>query len=78
MKTFIDHKFEIGQKVFFLNKEHRCETGTVKYLNPNVYKDYTTLWYNLEEHLYPMREDELYASEADLKNYIFNGTLDIV
>ena len=78
METIIKHKYTIGQRVYFLDKNHRCVSDTIKSISPFIYKDYVTVWYQMEETLLPLRDDELFATEADLKNHIFNGTLDIV
>jgi len=77
MKSFIDHKFVVGQKVFYLNKQCKCASFTVKQISINMYEDHNTVWYYGEDMYESHREDTLFATEADVKDWVFNGTLDV-
>lgn len=75
MKTTIEHQFKLGDVVFFLDKEHRCQRTTVKSISAHVNEGGISVYYYGEDYYESHPEREVFASEEALKEYIFNPPL---
>ena len=78
MKTFIDHKFEVGQKVFFLDREDKCKPFLIDTIRAQISNDGVRVFYYEKDSYFPRMESELFATEADVKNHIFGDLIDFV
>ena len=78
MKTFIDHKFEIGQKVFYLDSDKKCKSFEIDKMTVSIEKEKQQAFYYKKDSYFPFLEDELYATEADVNNHVFGDLIDFV
>ena len=78
MKTFIDHKFEVGQKVFYLDGEKKCKSFVIGMISATVTKDETNVHYYEKGSYFPRAESELFESKADVNNHVFGDLIDFV
>ena len=68
----INNKYQIGQKVFFLdNGKAKCDE--VKSISFFVYKNSTSVMYSFQKTSVNKYEDEVFATEDDLKASVFGG-----
>ena len=69
----IDNKFENGQRVYFLNGKKKCQCEEVTCINVFVHADGTTnITYSTRSES-SLSENEVFATEDDLKDYIFSS-----
>lgn len=66
----INFKYNVGQEVFFLNKENRCESAVVKSVNVFIYEDETHITYNVGD-MVGKEEQEIFDSQTALRDYVF-------
>lgn len=73
----INNKYQIGQKLFFLeNGKAKCDV--VKNLSIFVYEKSTSVMYSFQKTSTSKYEDEVFPTEADLKGFVFDGLIDFV
>ena len=74
----INNKYQNGQKVYFLNSKKQCQCEEVTCINAFVYADGTVrVSYNTKSEV-SLSEDEVFATEADVKDYVFKDLIDFV
>ena len=78
MKTFLEHKFQLGQKVFFLDSEDKCKPFLIDTIRAQISKDGVRVFYYEKDSYFPRMEAELFGSEADVKNHVFGDLIEIV
>ena len=74
----VNNKFNIGDKVYFINTENKAECSVVKAVFVFVYKDQTRVTYNLESGMSTVDEEDAFATERELKEYVFRDLLEFV
>lgn len=71
----IENKYNIGDRVYFLDKKHKCQSMVVKSMALFVYADHISYSYYGDDPYTSYPEESLFATEKDLKDYIFNPPL---
>ena len=66
----INNKYQIGQKVFFLNNG-KAKCDEVKSITFFVYKDSVNIMYGFQKDSLNKYECEVFATQEELKNSIF-------
>ena len=66
----INNKYQIGQKVFFLNNG-KAKCDEVKSVCIFVYKDSMSIMYGFQKDSLNKYESEVFATQEDLKTSIF-------
>ena len=66
----INNKYQIGQKVFFLNNG-KAKCDEVKSVYIFVYKDSMSIMYGFQKDSLNKYESEVFATQEDLKTSIF-------
>ena len=74
----VNNKYNIGDKVYFINTENKAECSVVKGVFVYVYKDHTSITYNLESGMSTVDEENAFATESDLKEYVFKDLIEFV
>ena len=74
----VNNKYNIGDKVYFINAENKAECSVVKGVFVYAYKDHTNVMYNLESGMSTVNEEDAFATESDLKEYVFNDLIEFV
>ena len=74
----VNNKFNIGDKVYFIdsNKKAKCDEITGFFVF--VRSDRTKITYNLRDTSSSVDEQEVFASESDLKEYVFKDLIEFV
>ena len=73
----INNKYQIGQKVFFLNNG-KAKCDEVKSITFFVYKDSVNIMYGFQKDSQNKYECEVFATEEDLKAEVFGDLIDFV
>ena len=66
----VNNKYQIGQKVFFLNNG-KAKCDEVKSVCIFVYKDSMSIMYGFQKASATKYENEVFATQEDLKTSIF-------
>ena len=66
----VNNKYQIGQKVFFLNNG-KAKCDEVKNITFFVYKDSVHIMYGFQKDSSSRYEHEVFATQEDLKTSIF-------
>ena len=74
----INNKYEIGDKVYFINAENRAQVDVVKSIHVYSYSDHVNINYAMEQSGEIHVGDELFRSEAELKEDVFRDLLEFV
>jgi hypothetical protein len=74
----VNNKYNIGDKVYFINAENKAECSVVKGVFVYAYKDHTSIMYNMESGMSTVNEEDAFATERDLKEYVFNDLIEFV
>ena len=74
----VNNKFNVGDKVYFINSENKAACSVVKGIFVHVYKDKVSISYNLESGVSSVEEELAFATENDLKDYVFKDLIDFV
>ena len=74
----VNNKFNIGDKVYFIDSNKKAACSVVKGIFVHVYNDNVRTSYNLESSLPSVDEEQAFATESDLKKYVFNPLLEFV
>ena len=74
----VNNKFNVGDKVFFIdsNKKAKCDEITGFFVF--VRSDRTKITYNLRDTSPSVDEEEVFATESDLKKYVFKDLIEFV
>ena len=72
----INNKYQNGQKVYFLNSKKKCQCEEVTCVNVFIHADGTMHITYSTKSQNSISEDEVFATENDVKNYVFNGLID--
>ena len=74
----IKNKYRCGQKVYFLNSKKKCQCEEVTCINAFVHADGTVrVSYSTKSEV-SLSEDEVFATEADVKEYVFKDLIEFV
>ena len=73
----VNNKYQIGQKVFFLNNG-KAKCDEVKSVCIFVYKDSVSIMYGFQKASATKYENEVFATEEDLKAEVFGDLIDFV
>lgn len=77
METTVKHKYNFGDKLFFLNSDGHAESLKVSSITFHVMKDEVRVFYYGEDNYFSHCEDECFPSVDDLKDHIFKPLLDV-
>jgi len=72
----VNNAYEIGQKVYFINAKHKAQMDTVKSIQVFVYRNKTNIHYAMEQSGETHTEDEVFCSDAELKEDVFRDLLE--
>ena len=67
----VNNKYQIGQKVFFLNNGKAAKCDEVKNITFFVYKDSVNIMYGFQKDSLNKYESEVFATENALKESVF-------
>ena len=70
----INNKYQIGQKVFFLDKG-KAKGDEVTSLSIFVYRDSVRILYSFQKASTSKYEEEVFATESDLKGFVFDDLI---
>lgn len=70
----INNKYQIGQKVFFLDNG-KAKGDEVTSLSIFVYRDSVRILYSFLKASTSKYEEEVFATEADLKGFVFDDLI---
>ena len=73
----VNNKYQIGQKVYFLNNG-KAKCDEVKNITFFVYKDSMSIMYGFQKASATKYENEVFATEEDLKAEVFGDLIDFV
>ena len=71
----INNKYQIGQKVYYINTNNRAQMDKVKSIHVYVYSNKTHIYYAMEQSGETHTEDEVFCSDAELKEDVFRDLL---
>lgn len=74
----VNNKYNIGEKVYFINAKNKAECSVVKGVFAYAYKDHICIMYNLESSMSTVNEADVFATESDLKEYVFKDLIEFV
>ena len=77
MKSFLEHKYAIGNEVFYLDTNSQCQSFKVESITFHQYKDETRVYYYGKDLYRSHPEEECFASIDELKDHIFKPLLDV-
>jgi hypothetical protein len=72
----VNNAYEIGQKVYFINDQKKAQIDTVRSIQVFVYRNKTNIYYVMEQSGETHTEDEVFCSDADLKEDVFRDLLE--
>ena len=73
----IKNKYQIGQKVFFLD-EGKAKCDVVKSITVFVREKSTTMMYDFQKSSANKYEKEVFPTEGELKEYVFDDLINFV
>ena len=71
----IKNKYQIGQKVFFLDVNGKAVSDTVNCVIAYIKKDSVSISYDVAKSASYLSEDKVFESETALKNHIFGSNV---
>lgn len=75
----VNNKFEIGQKVYYLDNKKKCCCEAITYISATIHDGgKVTVYYSTQNSYAMMREDEVFATEQDVKKYVFNDLIEFL
>lgn len=74
----VNNKFNIGDKVFFIDNKSKAKCDEVMGIVISVNANRTRVSYTLKEAAPCVDEEQTFASESDLKDYVFKDLIDFV
>ena len=74
----VNNKFNIGDKVYFIDSNKKAACSVVKGIFVHVYNDNVSISYNLGFGLASVDEEQAFATESDLKKYVFKDLIEFV
>ena len=70
-----NNKFEIGQKVIYMDREKKAHPGEIQAISIYQYKNMQRVFYYLKDKYACFEENELFESKEELTNHIFQPDL---
>lgn len=70
-----NNKFEIGQRVIFMDREKKAHQGEIESIGIFQYKNMQRIFYYLKDKYACFYENELFESKEELTNHIFQPDL---
>lgn len=67
----VNNKFQIGQKVFFLDNG-KAKSDKVKSISIFVHENSINIMYDFQKSAANKYENDVFATETDLKAYVFD------
>ena len=76
----VNNKFNIGDKVYFIdsNSNMKAKCDEITGIFAVVRSDRTKVSYDLKNKPTSVDEEQVFASESDLKDYVFKDLIDFV
>jgi hypothetical protein len=74
----VNNKFNIGDKVYFIDSNKKAACSVVKGIFVHVYNDNVSTSYNLESDVLSLEEELAFATESELKDYVFRDLIEFV
>ena len=74
----VNNKYQIGEKVFFLDQNEKAVCDVVKAVSVFMRNDSTKISYDMEKAPTYLPEDRVFATEADLKQHVFGDLIEFV
>ena len=74
----INNKYQNGQKIYFLNGKKKCQCEEVTCVNVFMHADGTVnITYSTTSEC-SINENEVFATEAEVKDYVFRDLIEFV
>ena len=74
----INNKYQNGQKIYFLNGKKKCQCEEVTCVNVFMHADGTVnITYSTASEC-SINENEVFATEAEVKDYVFRDLIEFV
>jgi len=70
-----NNKFEIGQRVIYMDREKKAHQGEIESIGIYQYMNKQNICYSLKNKFSPFYENELFESKEELTNHIFQPDL---
>ena len=70
-----NNKFEIGQRVIYMDSEKKAHPGEIEAINIYQYMNKQRIFYTLKDKFAFVEENELFESKEELTNHIFQPDL---
>lgn len=74
----INNKYQIGEKVFFLDKDNKAQSDEVKMVCVYVHRDETRIMYDMAKASSYVGEEMVFRTEAELRQYVFGDLIEFV
>ena len=74
----VNNKFKIGDKVYFINSENKAKCDEITGVFVYVRKEKTKVSYCLKDAPSSVDEEQVFATESDLKEYVFKDLIEFV
>ena len=72
----VNNKYNIGDTVYYLDSDHRCKKMTIASMAAFIYADHVSISYYADDNYQSHPESQLFSTENELKDYIFNPRLE--
>ena len=72
----VNNVYQIGQKVYFINAQKKAQMDVVSAIHVYVYPDKVNIHYAMEQSGETHTEDEVFCSDAELKEDVFRDLLE--
>ena len=74
----VNNKFNIGDKVYFINAENKAKCDEITGVFVYVRKEKTKVSYCLKDAPSSVDEEHAFDTESDLKEYVFKDLIEFV
>ena len=74
----VNNVYQIGQKVYFINAQKKAQMDVVSSIHVYVYRNKTNIHYVMEQSGETHTEDEVFCSDAELKEDVFKDLIEFV
>ena len=74
----VNNKFNIGDKVYFIDSNNKAKCDEVTGIFVFARTNSTQVTYNLKDTAPSVNEEQAFATESELKQYVFNDLIEFV
>lgn len=74
----INNKYQIGEKVYFLDKDNKAQCDEVKTVCVYVHKDETRIMYDMAKAPSYIGEEKVFRTDTELRQYVFGDLIEFV